>query len=795
MAKNQKYALLTLLACSIPSYANDTGFGHCALDAQIAKYPELRSDKAQQAKQTLNTFTQKFLSSSSVASDQAQEEIVIPVVFHVVYAGDPGTAVENISDEQIIESLKQLNEDFNGQNARRSGNIHSAFQSIEANVGIEFKLASYDPDGYPTSGINRVESVFTSDGGQIEVKQTIQWPRDEYLNIWVVRSSDGKNGSAFAFTPDSVVDRPVFDGIVTSHWAVGRTGTAVDTHYGNLTHEVGHWANLHHVWGSTTSNGKPEACDDDDGVFDTPNTSGHSDNNVCGSSVNSCGTQDNVSNFMDYSCEVMYTNDQSTRMLAALNSSVSGRNNLWKASNKVNTGVTDVSVRALFNADKSFIAAGSSVQFSDQSIVNEGSEITQWVWEFPGGSPERYEGQTPPEVTYENVGSYEVTLTVTNDQGENSRTRSSQVEVDNIVLMPRDSDTASVVVEDYSWFYDSEFKGTYKNSQNSTMTFYPAQGKVINVDFYEFNMEAEECQWDYMEIYDGDSSTAPLIGKFCGKDVQPTIQSTHSSGALTFKFVSDDNTNIPGWRAKVQSVDANVQSNDILLNLTETSSVNTCSATLWDSGKYLPYKNSKTTDANGDVIADSGVVTILPDSDGGSLIAQFASFETEADGCQWDFLEVFDGDSTGAPLIGKFCGAETPANIVSENGALTFKFTADGNTTKEGFEIDLSCEGNQLENGVSQTSSATQGNEVHYSIDVPAQATSLNFSISGGDGDADLYVRYGEKPTTDQWDCRPYVARNNESCPVTDIQAGTYYIMLRAYRDFNNVDVVATFEP
>lgn len=80
-----------------------------------------------------------------------------------------------------------------------------------------------------------------------------------------------------------------------------------------------------------------------------------------------------------------------------------------------------------------------------------------------------------------------------------------------------------------------------------------------------------------------------------------------------------------------------------------------------------------------------------------------------------------------------------------------------------------------------------------YTMIVPAGATNLKFTISGGTGDADLYVKFGSAPTTTSYDCRPYVAGNSESCPIATAQAGTYYVMLNAYASFTGVTLTGSY--
>ncbi|MEO7051510.1 MAG: pre-peptidase C-terminal domain-containing protein [Rhodanobacter sp.] len=104
--------------------------------------------------------------------------------------------------------------------------------------------------------------------------------------------------------------------------------------------------------------------------------------------------------------------------------------------------------------------------------------------------------------------------------------------------------------------------------------------------------------------------------------------------------------------------------------------------------------------------------------------------------------------------------------------------------------------GNVLQNGVPVTGlHATKNNAVSYTIVVPAGASNLNLSIAGGSGDADMYVKLGSQPTTSSYDCRPYVAGNNESCTASAPTAGTYYILVRAYKTFSGLTLTGSYNP
>uniref|UniRef100_Q0HWQ1 Peptidase S8 and S53, subtilisin, kexin, sedolisin n=1 Tax=Shewanella sp. (strain MR-7) TaxID=60481 RepID=Q0HWQ1_SHESR len=119
--------------------------------------------------------------------------------------------------------------------------------------------------------------------------------------------------------------------------------------------------------------------------------------------------------------------------------------------------------------------------------------------------------------------------------------------------------------------------------------------------------------------------------------------------------------------------------------------------------------------------------------------------------------------------------------------------------------LDASCNGptdpvdptptdSVLVNGVPKTGlSGAASEELHFSFEVPQGATNLGFVMNGGTGDADLYVQYGAAPTTSNYDCRPYKGGNSESCPISNVQSGTYYAMVKGYSAFSGVSLTASY--
>ncbi|WP_220479163.1 S8 family peptidase [Marilutibacter spongiae] len=98
-----------------------------------------------------------------------------------------------------------------------------------------------------------------------------------------------------------------------------------------------------------------------------------------------------------------------------------------------------------------------------------------------------------------------------------------------------------------------------------------------------------------------------------------------------------------------------------------------------------------------------------------------------------------------------------------------------------------------LQKGVPVSVNGAQGSETRYTLTVPAGASNLSFTTSGGSGDADLYVRFGSAPTTSTYDCRPYKSGNAESCTFASPQAGTWHVMLRGYSAYNGLSLVADY--
>lgn len=255
----------------------------------------------------------------------------IPVVFHILHMG--GT--ENISDQQVLDAINILNQDYQATNPDVA-NVVASYTNNIADVQFHFQLAGKDPNGNCTNGIIRHFTPHTVWDAADFNYFAYSWPRANYLNIYVVKNMTAPSG-AYTFFPGSLIPADA-DAIVILNSCCGSIGTSNPGNSRWLTQKVGHWFNLQHTWG--LSNTIPTVCGDD-GVADTPPTKGFltcatASANLCNSAI-----QENVQNFMDASpCPCMFTNGQKARMHACINSPTLNRSNLSSPANLLATGIT-----------------------------------------------------------------------------------------------------------------------------------------------------------------------------------------------------------------------------------------------------------------------------------------------------------------------------------------------------------------------------------------------------------------------------------------------------------------------
>ncbi|MCK6641244.1 MAG: T9SS type A sorting domain-containing protein [Bacteroidia bacterium] len=324
--------------CGVTEYENMLNIQNPQRAAERAAYDQMIANKAA-----------AYSSNPSVQGGT----ITIPVVVHIVW----NTAGQNITDNQVLSQIQVLNEDYSRTNADAS-NTPSYFQGVAANTDIQFCLAQTDPNGNPTTGIERRQissNVVFNMNNNVKNYNTDglnAWDVTRYFNIWVCNLTPGLLGYAeFPTSSPSntfgvVIGFPYFGSNFTSYGS----GYSLSSAYNRgrtTTHEIGHCFNLIHIWGDDGS-----GCNGTDQCNDTPNQA--DEHYGCPSTIQiSCSNSPNgdmYQNYMDYTddaCMNMFTLNQKSRMLSVLNSSP--YNALQSSSACNNAAGNDAGISAVLN--------------------------------------------------------------------------------------------------------------------------------------------------------------------------------------------------------------------------------------------------------------------------------------------------------------------------------------------------------------------------------------------------------------------------------------------------------------
>ncbi|PQA92260.1 Por secretion system C-terminal sorting domain-containing protein [Chryseobacterium piscicola] len=257
--------------------------------------------------------------------------VTIPVVVHVIHAGQAYGAAPNIVDEQVQSQITVMNNDFR----RIAGTPGFNSNAIGADTQIQFALAKVDPNGNPTNGINRV-NLCQASWSQTQINSFVKpetiWDPTLYMNMWSVQfSSSGLLGYAQFPSGSGLAGLNAVGGEAYTDGVVANYSTFGSSDYNNgsfilgapydkgrtMTHEVGHFMGLRHIWGDATCG--------DDFCADTPTA--HTSNYTCNPNIASCTVPsvfEMVQNYMDYTndtCMNIYTINQKDRITAVMNNS------------------------------------------------------------------------------------------------------------------------------------------------------------------------------------------------------------------------------------------------------------------------------------------------------------------------------------------------------------------------------------------------------------------------------------------------------------------------------------------
>ncbi|MBN3301590.1 TLL1 protein, partial [Amia calva] len=183
--------------------------------------------------------------------------------------------------------------------------------------------------------------------------------------------------------------------------------------------------------------------------------------------------------------------------------------------------------------------------------------------------------------------------------------------------------------------------------------------------FNEFEIEQhQECAYDHLEVFDGNSDKAAILGRLCGSKIPDPVISTGNK--MYLRFISDASVQRKGFQA-THSTECGGRLK------AEAKQKNLYSHSQFGDNNYPGH-----TDCEWMIMAEKGY--------GIELTFQTFEVEEEAD-CGYDYIELFDGYDTTAQRLGRFCGSGPREEIFSPRDTVLLHFHTDDTISKKGFHI------------------------------------------------------------------------------------------------------------
>ena len=430
------FSLACLATVHVASAQTEGQF--CGTDLVNARYAEEHPERLAYREQ-MRGLIRESVAQGIVGN---RNTVVIPTVVHIMHRDGP----ENISNEQVEDAMRVLNEDLRRINSD-SANTRPLFKPYAADFNVEFRLAKLDPSGNCTNGITRHYSELTN-AADDNIKRTSRggtdaWPVNRYFNIWVVGNINlGQSGViGYAYFPSWGISGNY--GVVIDNNHFGTIGSAPTADGRTLTHEVGHCLELYHTFqsgcGLDCSSSGDEVCDTPPvsaATFTCSYSLNSCDNDAVGPSAYGTDVVDMIENYMSYNqgfCQNVFTKGQKERSDAVLQNTFLAQ--LITPQNLLATGTSDGFVNSScqlapdFQWSLSAVCEGDSVQFND--YTGNGTPST-WQWTITGPETLTATGSNPV-VYFPNAGTYSVTLTVTDASGNASVSKNSIIRVNGTV--------------------------------------------------------------------------------------------------------------------------------------------------------------------------------------------------------------------------------------------------------------------------------------------------------------------------------------------------------------------------
>jgi Zn-dependent metalloprotease len=226
------------------------------------------------------------------------------------------------------------------------------------------------------------------------------------------------------------------------------------------------------------------------------------------------------------------------------------------------------------------------------------------------------------------------------------------------------SGTTNLNTSDYGTFTDGSGSSNYCNNLDCRWLIQPPQATSITLNFTAFQLEdaaPDGTIYDAVEVYNGTTTAAPLLGRFTGSNLPPAITST--GGSMLVRFISDLEVTKQGFSAYYTST----------------------------QNAYCPGTTTTLTAPSGTFNDGSGVNNyanntycswLIQPTNASSITLSFSAFNTELN---YDGVIVYDGANNTAPVLGQFSGTSIPNPVTSTGGSMYVEFLSDPTVRAQGW--------------------------------------------------------------------------------------------------------------
>ncbi len=436
-----------------------------------------------------------------------------------------------------------------------------------------------------------------------------------------------------------------------------------------------------------------------------------------------------------------------------------------------------------------YTIADLQVTFSDGSSDSDGS-IVSWSWDFDDGNTSTEQN---PVNNYATGGSYNVSLTVTDNQGAShlsSQTVTvvapniapvadfSFVATDLSVDFTDTSSDSDGTIASWSWDFGDGNSSTIQNPNNS----YASTGSYTVTLTVTDDQGATASSSQNVSVTEGGGTTS---GGFTETNVSPAFGEMLSYSidvpANADSLVVDTSGGDGDVDLAINFGSPPTGNNNVCLE-NGPGNLHNCTVNNPQQGTWFIIVRGGQASTGVQLDAywfASGTGNIAPDADFGfttnDLEASFTDNSTDSDGSivswNWDF-----GDGSNST-------EQNPVYIYSAAGSYTVILTVtddQGATGNDSQTVTVSSGGGGNSGGFTITGiSPSAGQNLGYTIEVPSEATSLVIDTSGGTGNVDLAVNFGSSPTPANNNCIEQGAGNVHNCTLINPAQGTWYIIVR----------------